>query len=182
MVDKFQYDIPKEVRTTITNVDTGDHITLQFEPEMVAGSVAANYNSDPAIGGTHENMKFAHTSNETFSIEMRWNRIIITALRGWTTDRADKMIEDHRAFIRSLANPINISEDIIGGDTPLVNIHVPGVYNVMCRMTNIDWEVPKRDPANGNIMELTMRCTFKEDPVYRYSSDDIFNAGYDRGS
>ena len=177
---KQKYDMPSEVRTVITNVDTGDHITLQFEPQVITSSVAANYNSDPAIGGTHENMMFSHTSNETFSLELRWNRIIQTALRGWTTERADKMIEDHQAFIRSLVSPISIAEDIIGGDTPLVNVNVPGVCNVMCKLINIDREVPRRDPQTGSIMELTMRCTFKEDPRYRYSSDDIFNAGYKR--
>lgn len=176
-----KYDIPKEVRTVITNVDTGDHIVLQFEPQILTWSVSANYNSDPAIGGTHENIKFSHTSNETFSLELRWNRVILTAIKGWTTSRADKMIEDHRAFIRSLTAPISISENVVGGEAPLVNIVVPGVYNVMCRLTNIDGEVSRRDPQNGNIMELTMRCTFKEDQRYRFSSEDIFNAGYNRG-
>lgn len=177
-----QLDIPSEVRSVITNVDTGNHITLQFEPQVVSGTVAANYSSDPAIGGTHENLKFSHTTNETFSLELRWNRIILTTVKGWTKNRADKMIDDHRAFIRSLTSPSSISENVVGGDTPLVNIVVPGVYNVMCRLTNIDWEVPRRDPNDGNIMELTMRCTFKEDPQYRYSSEDIFNAGYSRGN
>lgn len=180
MAGKQTYDIPKGVRTSIVNLDTGDQIYLQFEPAVLSGAVSANYNSDPAIGGTHENMMFSHTSNETFALEMRWHRVMLTALTGKSTDRADKIIENHRAFIRALLSPIGITEDIIGGEAPLVNINVPGVFNVMARLINIDWDVPRRDPQTGSIMELTMRCTFKEDPKYRYSSADIFNAGYER--
>ena len=174
-------DVPTQVRTTITNLDNGRRIFLQYEPEVLSGNVSAAYNSDPALGGSHENLMFSHTSNENFPIVMRWNRIQLSALTGKTTDECSKIIEDHRAFIRSLLNPVSLAIDVVGGDTPLCNIHCPGVFNVFAKLQTIDWEVPKRDPATGQIMALVMRCTFREDPQYRWTSEDIFDAGYERG-
>lgn len=173
-------DVPKQVRTTIANVETGKGIYLQYEPAVLTGNVSATYNSDPALGGTHENLMFSHTGNETFSIEMRWNRIQLSSLTGRSTDESSNNIEDARAFLRSLLNPFEIESDVVGGTSPLCLIHCPGVFNVFARLVSIDWEVPRRDPATGQIMELTMRCTFREDPQYRYSSNDIYWFGYER--
>jgi len=173
-------DVPTEVRTTISNLDTGGRIFLQYEPDVLSGNAAANYNSDPALGGTHENLMFSYTSNENFTMEIRYNRITLSALTKKSTDECSRIIDEHRAFIRSLLNPITLAADVAGGETPLLNINCPGVFNVYARLTTIDWDVPRRDPATGQIMELNMRCTFREDPQYRQTSDDILNAGYER--
>jgi len=173
-------DVPTDVRTTIVNVDTGKGLFLQYEPETLTGNVAATYNSDPALGGTHENLMFSHTGNENFSIGMRWNRIMLTAITGKSTDEASKIIDDARAFIRALLNPAKLVIEVVGGEPPLVNITCPGVFDVYARLTTIDWEVPRRDPATGQIMELSMGCTFREDPQYRYTYDDIIDIGYER--
>lgn len=173
-------DMPTQVRSIIINIDNGKRIFLQFEPQVVSGSVAATYNTDPAIGGTHENLMFSHTNNENFSLELRWNRILLVESSGSTNDVAGAKIVRDRNFIRSLLNPVALILDVVGGSPPLLNIRVPGVFDVYARLTSIDWEVPRRDPATGAIMELKMRCTFREDPQYRFNSDDIADVGYER--
>ncbi len=181
MSRQYSYDVPTQIRTTITNLGNGDRIYLQYEPETLTGSVSATYNSDPALGGTHENLMFSHTTNENFSFDLRWNRIQLTALTGKSTDEASRIIETHRAFIRSLVNPEPLVLDVVGGEPPLLNISCPGVFEVYARLLSIDWETARRDPSTGQMLELVMRCTFREDPQYRYTSEDIFDAGYERG-
>ncbi|MCP4568963.1 MAG: hypothetical protein GY841_15415 [FCB group bacterium] len=173
-------DVPTEVRTTILNVDTGKGIMLQYEPEVISGSVQAQYNADPSLSGTHENMKFSHTANETFELEMRWNRIHLSALTGKTTDECDRIISDARSFVRSLLQPSRLVLDVVGGETPLLIVKCPGVFEVYARMMNIGWDAMTRDPKNGSPLQLVMRGTFKEDPQYRYHSDDIIDIGYER--
>ncbi len=172
--------VPTEVKSVILNLDTGRSITLQYEPTVISGNVQAQYNSDPALSGTHENLKFSHTGNETFELDMRWNRIHMTALTGMTTDDADLVIKNARAFIRSLTNPFRLIQAVVGGEPPLLLVRCPGVLEVHARLTSIDWDVMKRDPKNGRPLTLTMRCTFKEDPQYRYHADDIVDVGYER--
>jgi len=173
-------DVPTQVRSTVLNLDSGKGIYFQYEPPNIGGAASANYNSDPALGGTHENATFSHTSNETFNLELRWNRITLTALTGKTTEEGSAVIDQARAFIRSLLNPVRLAVEVAGGDTPLLFLSVPGVLAVYARLRSIDWEVPRRDPATGQIMELTMRCTFAEEPQYRYTADDIAEVGYNR--
>jgi len=173
-------DVPVEVRTTILNTDNGKGIALQYEPTVLSGNVQAQYNADPALSGTHENMKFSHTGNEVFELEMRWNRIHLSSLTGKSTDECDRIINDARSFIRSLVNPVRLVLDVVGGETPLLLLRCPGVFTVYARMTNIEWDVPSRDPANGRPLVLVMRGTFKEDPQYRYHADDIVDLGYER--
>jgi hypothetical protein len=173
-------DIPTEVRTTVLNVDNGKGIYLQYEPEVITGNVSAVYNSDPALAGTHENLMFSHTGNENFTLVMRWNRIHLTALTGKSTDEASKIIDSARAFVRSLLNPVQLIIDVVGGEPPLLIVNVPGVINVYARLHSINWTVRKRDPATGQTMELEMGCAFREDPQYRFTSDDIADVGYER--
>ena len=173
-------DVPTEVKSVILNLDTGKSITLQYEPEVITGNVQAQYNSDPALSGTHENLKFSHTGNETFEMEMRWNRIHMTALTGMTTDEADLVIKHARSFIRSLVNPVRFIQAFIGGEPPLLLVRCPGVFDVYARLMSIEWDVMTRDPKNGSPLKLTMRCAFKEDPQYRFHSADVVDVGYER--
>lgn len=171
---------PKEIRTRLINLDTGDGIILQYEPPEITGAVRVAYGGEPALAQPHDPMIYTNTSSETFPITMRWERIPLASLLGITPDEASDRIDKARNFVRSLAASSIQTENTLGGSTPLLFLEVPGVLSVYCKLENIDWTVRKRDPQTGRIMSLEMRVTFKEAPEYWYSSEELNVLGYKR--
>jgi hypothetical protein len=176
--------VKKELRTSIMNLDAQTEINLQLEPEIINGNVAAQYNIVPSIGSPSNSMDFSHTTNESISLKLRWDRLLLSdeIYKERGEFGVDFVIDRQRAFIRSLVNPTYVLPGVIGGTTPLCRIKIPGVLEMLCRFESIDWEVTKRSPSNGKVVSLSMQCTMREDPKYKLSSEDIYLMGYERGS
>jgi len=177
--------LPTESRTKIWNVNEDDPtqskgIVLHYEPESFSGGVRAAYGGERALAEPRSPMIYGGTDSETFSFTIRYERIPLQSKRKITADEASDIIDKARAFIRSLAAPGIRPAGILGGQTPLVFLEVPGVFTVYCRLESIDWDVTRRNPTSGRIDSLTMRTTWKEDPQYWYSAEELEELGYQR--
>jgi hypothetical protein len=126
-------------------------------------------------------MIYGSTESEIFSIEIRWERIPIQRKQNISADEASAIINEERSFVRSLIVPYLRQAGITGGDLPLLFVSCPGIFSIYCNLITIDWDVLRRSPKSGSIDSLTMKCTFKENPKYWYSQQEIAAIGYDRG-
>jgi len=173
---------PSSTRSSLANMETMQGIIFPFEPEVWRGNVKVNYNEVAPIGGAHAYLDFQHTSNERFSAEFRWERLLLAfagAQRQSMDDAADK-IDKHRAFLKSCTVPGELPDGSVTGETPLLFLDVPGVLAVYCVMESLDWEIPRRAERDRRIMTYRARVTFIEKPQYRYTTQSLLEAGYNR--
>lgn len=117
-------------RMTISNLETNETYTVQFNPEAFEEEVQANWNQLTVPGLSHQPLQFGHTTNETFTFSLFW--------RATTPDELEKMRQDRR-YLKSLCYPRANAENVVGGAPPRVLLVWPRMLSLTCVVRQVNF-------------------------------------------
>ncbi|HTJ80540.1 MAG TPA: hypothetical protein VL400_02420, partial [Polyangiaceae bacterium] len=96
---------------TISNVDTGESVSAQFNPEEVSEKLTVNYKDLEIMGFSHKPQQYQNTSNLALSFTLGFDALSVD---GGSVQRT-------RLFLHSLCySRRGASEDVVGGGPPKV--------------------------------------------------------------
>lgn len=177
-------------RMSITNVETGQSLTAQFNPEEVDEVLAANYTELDVQGMSHKPMHYKNTENFAITLELVFDSASARDLvlddpnnmgNGSFGNKA-AMIDAVRNYLYSFCYPMKSEAgDIIGSSPPRAMLSWPGLYGLVCRITRIAVKQKRFSLFTGQSTLFSAKIDFKEARVVRLTSGEAFNLGTVRG-
>jgi hypothetical protein len=146
---------------TITNVETGELISAQFNPDELSEKLEASYNEPEIVGHSHQPLQFKSTKNLALSFTM-----VLDGMSLVDNENGDRL-DDHRNFIHSLFYPMRS-----GAGTPRVLLVYPKIYSIVCRAKSLDGN-HKRMSKTGRSTLYEMKISWSEVLVRKLYSEDV---------
>lgn len=189
-------------RGLLHNEDTGESWQFFMNPEEVTAQIEVNWAKSAAIGASYERLSYQNTSNATFDIMLRHNRIWFADVsrtaanrqalspQGFATgrklntsewDSVKEEFEKKRRFLMSLCYPRGRVNDVVRRSPPQCLLMWPGYLAVRVVMRSLQMRDTVFD-TDGYPVNFEAQCQFEEYRTYRLTSADVFKVGFVRQS
>lgn len=177
-------------RMTISNVETGQQLTAQFNPEEIEEIVMANYTELDVQGQSHKPMHYKNTENLALSFELTFDsasaRDVILEdpnnVGVGSFGNKAALIDAVRAYLHSFFYPMKSEVgDIIGSSPPRALFSWPGLYAIVCRTMRMTVKHKRFANDTGQSSLFTAKLELKEARIIRLTSEDVYNLGTIRG-
>lgn len=155
----------RPVRLSITNLETGEPIEAQFNPDELKEKIEATYNEPDVVGHSHQPMQFKSTKNFALSFALVLDGLSVV------DNEAGDALEEARNFMLSLCYPMRN-----GSGTPRVLIVWPRIYSLVCRCRSVEG-THKRMALDGRSTLYEMNTTWGEVLVRKLYSEDVRISG-----
>jgi hypothetical protein len=167
-------------RMALTNIETGDGITAQFNPEEITEKVVVNWNDLEIMGLSHQPKQYKSTKNAQIDFEMGFDahsvRPVIQSGVAVTDGPAYA-----RRFLLHLCYSRREAQDVQGGAAPRVLFFWPELFSLTAVITSVEFK-HKRFIRTGKPVIFTAKVTIEEARVTRLFSEDVLTGGTMRGA
>lgn len=169
-------------RVSLTNLNTGEQLTVQFNPAQLSRRGQVNYARKRPIGQSHEPLHYVNTGNQSFILDLFYDHVGVVSLEGkgsYSTGSARRQEQfernqDARKFIESLAYP---EEDgTIFAEPPDVLIVWPKNLSMVCKLISFSF-VDERFNTDGAPIQFTAVTQWEESRVSRLTSRTVRDLG-----
>lgn len=174
-------------RMTLANIETGDLITAQFNPDEVKEELAVNYEKLEILGQSFKPLQYKSTENFQLTYELGFdgvsNRdISATNLEPSAGDTVGPAaIMGARSFLYHLCYPRKGAQDVIGGGPPRAYMYWPNLYAFSCRITKVTI-THRRWARSMTPVLFTAQVTIEQISDARIYSEDVLVKGTLRGT
>lgn len=165
-------------RMTLTNVQTGDAMTAQFNPDEVKEKLVVNYKDLEILGLSHRPKQYQNTSNLALSYELGFDGLSTRGIEisgvsfSKTFQSQVTAINQARAFLMSLCYAPKGAQTVVGGGPPQVLFTWPNLYSLVCVITGLDF-THKRFARKLPSVLFTVCVTIEEIRTVRLFSEDL---------
>lgn len=175
-------------RMTLANIETGDIITAQFNPDEVKEELQVNYEHLEILGQSFQPLQYKSTSNFQLNYELEFDGVSqrdiaatpLLAAAG-TDTVGPNAIMGARAFLYHLCYPRKGAQDVTGGGPPRAYMYWPNLYAFSCRIAKISI-THKRFVRNMTPVLFTAQVTVEQISDGRIFSEDVLAKGTLRGT
>lgn len=153
----------RPARGTLGNVETGETLSFQFNPDEVKEELSVDFTRLAPIGYSHKPLQFKGTDNRTMGFELVFDAMS----ENGGVDR----INSARRFLMSLCYPMKTAGDVASGGPPRALLIWPGLGKLTGRITKVGFThkrfnqqlKPTLSIANIAIEEIRDTRIFSED-------------------
>jgi Contractile injection system tube protein len=154
-------------RVSITNIETGDVLEVQFNPDEVNEKVGAAYNDLAILGLSHKPDQFQNTENLAINIDLPFDALCV--------DGGVETIGRARKFLHHLAYPVD-GQDVRTGGTPRAMFLWPGLYAITGRLRSVDITM-KRFNRDMALTYFVAKVALTESRTSRITSAEVLDFG-----
>src|SRR5512137_1642944 len=128
----FEVASLRPARMSVANVESGDSVEAQFNPNELEEALEVNWTRQTVPGLSHQPLQFVNTGNVKFTMELHFE----------AHDPAVDLETIHRTrrFLQSLCYPRRGAENVIGGGPPRALFVWPGVISLSCVITALSFK------------------------------------------
>lgn len=116
-------------RGTLGNVETGESLAFQYNPEEIKEELSVDFAKLAPIGYSHKPLQFKGTDNRTMTFELAFDALT----KGGGTDLQNAT----RRFLLSLCYPTKAAGDVTSGGPPRAIFVWPGLGKLTGRITKL---------------------------------------------
>jgi hypothetical protein len=174
-------------RMTLANVETGDSITAQFNPDEVKEELVVNYERLEILGGSFQPLQYKSTSNLQLNYELAFDGISARDVSASNLEPSGgdntgpAAIMGARNFLYHLCYPRQGAQDVTGGGPPRTYMYWPELYAFSCRITKLTI-TQKRWARSMKPVLFTAQVTVEQVSDGRIFSEDVLVKGTLRGT
>jgi hypothetical protein len=154
-------------RVSITNVETGDVLDVQFNPTEVNEKVTAAFTDLAVLGLSHKPDQYQGTENLAVSFDLAFDALCVEG--GVTT------LSRARNFLHHLCYPVD-GQDVRTGGTPRVLFLWPTVYALTGRVRAVDLTL-KRFNSALQLTYFVAKVSLVESRGSRITSAEVLDYG-----
>ena len=177
----------KPLRMSFTNLDTGDALEAQFNPEELKEMLSVNWNELETLGASFKPHQYQNTGNMEWQFRLEFNAfdeggggLVTTSLgqqrsSGATQNRQEDILAARR-YLLSMAYKQRGAQDIIGGSPSRYLFVWPNLCSVNCLVHRVRLTHQQFD-QQGRPMRFMAEISIKEGRLEEIFSDDVFSNG-----
>jgi hypothetical protein len=164
-------------RMTITNVDTADFITAQFNPDELREKLVVNYRELEIMGLSHKPPQYVNTSNLALTFELGFDAKSVRQVdnnKGFTG--TIESVAYARLFLMSLCLPKRGATNVNGGGPPRLLFSWPNMFSLTCIVKQLDFT---HRSFSINLRSSFFVCAVQIDEIRdtRLTSEDVLSSG-----
>jgi hypothetical protein len=154
----------RPARGTLGNVETGETLAFQFNPDEVKEELAVEYAKLSPIGYSHKPLQYKGTDNRAISFELTFDAM---SENGGVT-----RLNTIRRFLHSLCYPTKASGDVVSGGPPAAVFSWPGIGSLTGRITKVGNTFKRFNQALRPTLVIS-QVTIEEVRDVRIYSEDV---------
>lgn len=154
-------------RVSLTNIETGDVLEVQFNPDELNEKVAAAYNDLAILGLSHKPDQFQSTENLVLSFDLVFDALAV--------DGGVDTIARARRFLHHLCYPVD-GQDVRTGGTPRVMFLWPRLFAITGRLRSVDITM-KRWNSDMALVYYVAKLNLTESRSVRITSAEVLDFG-----
>ena len=179
----------KPLRMSFTNLESGDSLEAQFNPEEMKENISVNWNELQTQGGSFQQHQYGNTGNMSWQFKLQFNAYdegggkLVTRFSGLGESRSagatQNRLEDiilARNYLLSMAYKPRGKQDIIGGSPSRYLFIWPNLISVSCLIHRVRLTY-KQFNLDGIPMRFNADIMIKEGRVEELFSDDVLFFG-----
>jgi hypothetical protein len=167
MVDAASRTSP---RLSLCNIDNGDVLEAQFNPNELQIALGVNYNRLQVTGLPHQPLQYVGTNNQTIRFQLYF--------RVDSPEDLEKRRTAER-FIQSLAYPRQTSLSISQGGPPKTLVVWPNFLSFQAVLISAGWRVTRFN-SFGDPVVMTTDLVFEELRELRLTQETVLDSGWER--
>lgn len=173
-------------RMTLANVETGDIITAQFNPDEVKEELSVNYERLEILGQSFQPLQYKSTANFQLNYDLGFDgvseRDVVGNIEALALNsHGPEAIMGARAFLYHLCYPRKGAQDVLGGGPPRTYMYWPNLYAFSCRITKVGITM-KRWARSMTPVLFTASIAIEQISDARIFSEDVLAKGTLRGT
>lgn len=157
-------------RMFITNLETGDDMNAQFNPEKLNEKIKVNWSKLSVLGLSHMPKQYQQTDNWTCTFELKF----------WAWDSKGNRLNDIKQKRRQLMSYCYSSRaaprTVSGGAPPRLNFFWPNLIDLTCTLESLEFN-HVRFNRKGDPIESVAIVTLEEIRDVRLYSEDVRATG-----
>lgn len=150
-------------RMTITDLQSDETITMQFNPQELQRSISVNYAKKAVLGNSHLEHEYLQTDNQGVRFDLFYLAETIPQLEA---------LENSQRFLESLCYAPEDPESIAQAAPPRVLLVWPRTMSIIARLTRLDIN-NERWNRFGNVIQYRASCTWEESRITRLTKQDV---------
>lgn len=170
----------RPLRMELTNVETGDSITAQFNPDQVEEELGTAYNDLAIQGHSHKPKQFEQSDNLSLSFDLGFDALSTRAIATNSSLAVNDGPAYARRFLQHLVVPRRAGVPVVGGGPPRVLFYWPEMWSITCKVTKLKF-VHKRFSIFGKSTIFSCKVSLDEARTTRLWSEDVLVGGTIRG-
>jgi Contractile injection system tube protein len=152
-------------RMALGKMDTGELLTVQFNPERVREALEPLYNRLQIVGMSHELLQYGSTKN--FVVEFDLNFDALVGKSAYNIEAARKFILGMGYSRRNAA-----AAQLSNGQPTTVAVIWPNLYTLTTKMTSYSGDL-KTFAKSGRLLRWSAHLKFEEVRDMRLWADDV---------
>lgn len=174
---------------TLANLETGDAITAQFNPDELEEELGVNFERLEILGLSHKPLQYKNTDNHALSFDLGFDGVsarLVDVSRegagfgaGGAFGNAAASIDFARSFMLHLCYPRKGAQDVAGGGPPRVFMFWPNFISLTCRITKLKFKHRRWARSMAPVL-FTATVTIEEARDVRLFSEDVLEKGTQR--
>lgn len=170
------------LRMTLTNVNTGESMTAQYNPEEIREKLVVNYNDLEIMGLSHKPKQYKNTSNLSIQFELGFDALSTSRSVGFDDAQnsdAGNFVQPvlrARPWLMSLCYSPKGAQDVVGGGPPDVIFSWPNMFSIVSRITELSFTHKRFDSKMQNVL-FTCAISIDEARTVRLYSEDVLDKG-----
>ncbi len=157
---------------TLSNVETGETVELQFNPTEIKIAIGADWKSSASPGASFERQQFGNRKNDVISFKLQMDG----------RSRGAPSVPDFLAYIASLTAPPEADLDIRTAAPPRVLIRFPGFLSMETVLPDLAITAKRFDQTTGTPDYVDLDVKLVEFRTKRLGSESIRRLGFVRAS
>lgn len=176
----------RPTRMTLANLETGDAITAQFNPDELKEEIAVHYEKLDVLGLSHKPLQYKNTDNHALSYELGFDGLTTRDVEvssggggfgaAGAFGNSAEAIAHARRFLMHLCYPRKGAQDVSGGGPPRVFMYWPNLLSLTCRITKLSFGHKRFSLALRPVF-FSATLTIEEARDVRLFSEDVLESG-----
>jgi len=150
-------------RMTITDLQSDESITVQFNPKELKRKLGANYAMKEVLGNSHQEHEYLNTVTQDLSFDLF--SLVETQEQLGHSEETMKFLE---SLLYAPANP----DSIASGAPPRVLLLWPNTMSITCRLDELAF-THQRFNRHGYTTQWTARTAWTQALLRRLSKEDV---------
>lgn len=163
----------RAARMSLGNLRDFEALTAQFNPEQLKRTVAVTYARLGIMGQSHEQLQYQFRPNEKLSFDLHFD--------AHSLGTGNAKASDVQATLDAMTLPTRAAQDIAGGGPPDVLMLWPGVIEIRCRITTLEYAYKRFASTDGTATLFSVSVSVEERRDKRLYAEDVRQSGLFRG-
>lgn len=163
-------------RVTIGNVETGDSISAQFNPNEIAEKLGVSWKNLEIMGLSHRPRQYQGTDNLHLSFDLGFDAISLRTIdtNVQAADRGTPAFA--RRFLHHLCYARRGAADVVGGSPPRILFSWPTLYALTCTIDQLEFQQTRFNLFMKPVL-FVCKVTMQETRTTRIYSEDVLASG-----